>query len=215
MTVQNLNNFRVASFPVDLPLNGMASNAPFEFASEKGSIAVIRYVHLALKKMYPNLPVFISGRSTGGAVAISYAQHYDDICGAVAINPPYPDVNLLEYTFVFMEDSASNLDEILNSSGIALHPDSWRAFKEFMPKYLYPTRKSLSPTMIMISSNDPLNLSPEYREILQKFVDNDCYRELKIFNTDKNNLWDRKAHHLYNEVINSQYAFMSRTLGIE
>ena len=61
--------FRVASFPTDLPLNGMGSDAPFEFASEQGLMAVIRHVHLVLSRLYPHRPVFIAGRSQGGCAS--------------------------------------------------------------------------------------------------------------------------------------------------
>ena len=213
--VSNQNKkFRVASFPADLPLNGMASDSPFEFASERGIIAMIRHVHLVLRKLYPNLPIFISGRSTGGAAAISYAQHYDDISGVIAINPPYPDSELLQYTIKYMEDRANTLDELLNATGIALHPDSWNAFKIFMPLFSYTRRPSLSPTLILISSNDPLNFYPYYAQALQNFANENNNRTIQIINADNNNLWDRKLVDTYHEVVSSQFQFISHQLDL-
>ncbi|KPA11791.1 hypothetical protein MHK_008003, partial [Candidatus Magnetomorum sp. HK-1] len=112
--------FNAASFPLDLPLNGMSSNAPFELANQRGTQAMIRHAHLVLRQLYPNLPFFIAGRSTGGLAAISYAQHYKDINGVIAVNPPLPDIELLQYTIKYMEDKSEYLDDILNAPGVSL-----------------------------------------------------------------------------------------------
>ena len=152
--------FRVASFPTDLPLNGMGSEAPFEFASKAGLMAVLRHVHLVLSHLYPDRPVFIAGRSQGGIAAILYAQQYDDLAGAIAVNPPHPDPELFQFTIQYLEDKAKELAELLHAPGVTLHERSWDAYKTFTPSFNYPSKPSRSPILTLVSLGDPFNLFP-------------------------------------------------------
>ncbi|NEN95015.1 MAG: alpha/beta hydrolase [Moorea sp. SIO3I7] len=199
--------FRVASFPTDLPLNGMGSNAPFEFASEQGLITVIRHVHLVLSRLYPDRPVFIAGRSQGGIAAILYAQHYDDLAGAIAVNPPHPDPELFQFTVQYLEDKAKVLADLLHAPGVTLHERSWEAYKTFTPDFDYPSRPSLSPILTLVSLGDPFNLFPQYAHALKAFAENDEKNQLHILDAG-HNLWDRKSVETYREVINLQAQFM-------
>lgn len=198
--------FRVASFPTDLPLNGMGSDAPFEFASERGLMAVIRHVHLVLSRLYPRRPVFVSGRSQGGIAAILYAQHYRDVAGVIAVNPPHPDPELFRFTIDYLEDKASVLAELLHVPGVSLHQRSWDAYKTFTPSFDYPARASLSPTMVLVSLGDPFNLFPRYAHMLRAFAVGHN-RQLRIYDAG-HNLWDRKRSEIYREVIGHQAQFM-------
>ncbi|MEB3180923.1 MAG: hypothetical protein VKL59_18105, partial [Nostocaceae cyanobacterium] len=160
-SLPNGEKFRVASFPTDLPLNGMGSDAPFEFASELGLITMIRHVHLVLSRLYPQRPVFLAGRSQGGVAAILYAQHYEDLAGAIAVNPPHPDPELFQFTVTYLEDKAKVLADLLHAPGVTLHERSWNAYKTFTPNFDYPSRQSLSPILILVSLGDPFTLFPQ------------------------------------------------------
>ena len=153
--------FRVASFPTDLPLNGMGENVPFEFASEQGLMAVIRHVHLVLSRLYPDRPVFIAGRSQGGVAAILYAQWYDDFAGAIAVNPPHPDPQLFQFTVQCMEQKADVLDELLHAPGVTIHHRNWTAYKTFTPFFNYPYESLQSSILLLVSLGDPFNLFPQ------------------------------------------------------
>lgn len=203
--------FRVASFPTDLPLNGMGSDAPFEFASEHGLMTVIRHVHLVLSHLYPNRPVFIAGRSQGGIAAILYAQHYDDLAGAIAVNPPHPDPELFQFTVQYLEEKAEVLADLLHAPGVSLHHRSWEAYKTFTPNFNYPSRPSLSPILTLVSLGDPFNLFPEYAHAQKAFAENDPKNQLHILDAG-HNLWDRKSVETYREVINLQAQFMLKHL---
>lgn len=199
--------FRAASFPTDLPLNGMGSNAPFEFANEQGLVTMIRHVHLVLSRLYPNRPVFVSGRSQGGIAAILYAQHYDDLAGAIAVNPPHPDPELFEFTVTYLEDKAKVLAELLHAPGVTLHEPSWNAYKTFTPNFDYPSRQSLSPILVLVSLGDPFNLFPQYADAQKEFAEKEEKCQVEIMDAG-HNLWDRKSVDTYREVINLQAKFM-------
>ncbi|MBP0019969.1 MAG: alpha/beta fold hydrolase [Cyanobacteria bacterium SBLK] len=199
--------FRVASFPVDLPLNGMGSDAPFEFASEEGLMAVTRHVHLVLSRLYPDRPVFMAGRSQGGITAILYAQHYDDLAGAIAVNPPHPEPELFEFTVRYLEEKAAVLADLLHAPGVTLHERSWEGYKTFTPAFNYPSRRSLSPILILVSLGDPFNLFPQYAHALKAFADNDEQCQLHLLDAG-HNLWDRKTVETYRKVIGLQLDFM-------
>lgn len=203
----NGNKFRVASFPTDLPLNGMGSEAPFEFGSERGLMAVVRHVHLVLSKLYPDLPVFVGGRSQGGITSILYAQHYDDFAGAFAINPPHPDKQLFDYTVEYLESKAETLSELLHAPGVSLHQQSWDAYKTFTPSFNYPERTSLSPILILVSSGDTFNLFPKYGDELQAFGNQSELHQVHILDAG-HNLWDRRAADMYHRVMHLQAHFM-------
>lgn len=201
------HTFRAASFPTDLPLNGMGSDAPFEFGSKQGLMIVMRHVHLVLSRLYPNRPVFITGRSQGGITAILYAQQYTDIAGAIAVNPPHPDPELFQFTIDYLEGQADNLGELLHAPGVTMHTRSWQAYKTFTPSFDYPTKRSLSPTMILVSLGDPFNQFPRYAHMLQAFADSEEKCQVHIFDAG-HNLWDRKSVNTYHEVIGLQTKFM-------
>ena len=199
--------FRAASFPMDLPLTGMGVNAPFEFAGCEGLVAVIRHVHLVLSHLYPDRPVFLSGRSQGGIASLIYAQSYDDVAGVVAVNPPHPDPELFQFTIDFMESKADDLANLLHAPGVSLASDSWEAYKSFTPGLNYPDRKLLSPALVLVSLGDPFNLFPRYTEMLQVFADQDSLCRLKVFDAG-HNLWDRRITDTYHSVIGLQTSFM-------
>ncbi|NER78221.1 MAG: alpha/beta fold hydrolase, partial [Leptolyngbya sp. SIO1D8] len=199
--------FRIASFPTDLPLNGMGSDAPFEFASKQGLMTVMRHVHLVLSRLYPNRPVFMAGRSQGGVAAILYAQHYEDLAGAIAINPPHPDPELFRFTVQYLEDKANVLADLLHAPGVTLHDRSWEAYKTFTPSFDYPSMRSLSPILTLVSLGDPFNLFPQYAHALKAFTENDAKNQLYILDAG-HNLWNRKSTDTYREVINLQAQFM-------
>lgn len=198
---------RVASFPTDLPLNGMGSDAPFEFASKRGLMAVIRHVHLVLSKLYPKLPVFVGGRSQGGISAILYAQHYQDVSGAIAINPPHPDPELFQYTITYLEDKADTLSELLHAPGVSLHQRSWDAYKRFTPSFNYPKGETLAPILTFVSLGDTFNLFPKYAEALQAFADQDEKHQIEIVDAG-HNLWDRKSVEVYKNALFVQTQFI-------
>ncbi len=204
--------FRVASFPTDLPLNGMGTEAPFDFASKNGLMTMIRHVHLVLSQLYPHRPVFVAGRSQGGIAAILYAQHYDDLAGAIAINPPYPEEDLFQFTVKYLEDKAGVLADLLHAPGVTLHHRSWEGYKTFTPSFDYPSRQSLSSILILVSLGDPFNLFPQYAQALKAFSDNDEKHELHLLDAG-HNLWDRKSVDTYKEVINLQTQFMLRQMN--
>ena len=199
--------FRVASFPTDLPLNGMGSAAPFEFASEQGLVTVLRHVHLVLSRLYPDRPVFMAGRSQGGIASILYAQHYDDLAGAIAVNPPHPDPELFQFTIDYLESKAEVLAALLHTPGVTLHDNSWNAYKTFTPTFNYPSRPSRSPIMILVSLGDPFNLFPKYSHKIQEFADGDEKCQLHILDAG-HNLWSRKETETYQTVIQLQARFM-------
>ncbi len=199
--------FRVASFPTDLPLNGMGSDAPFEFASKQGLMTVIRHVHLVLSLLYPNRPVFITGRSQGGIAAILYAQHYDDLAGAIAVNPPHPDPELFQFTVEYLEGKAEVLADLLHAPGVTIHHRSWEAYKTFTPSFDYPSRSSLASILVLVSLGDPFNLFPQYAHALKEFAENEEKHKLHLLDAG-HNLWDRKSVDTYREVIGLQMQFM-------
>ncbi|NEN90147.1 MAG: alpha/beta hydrolase [Okeania sp. SIO3H1] len=206
--------FRVASFPTDLPLNGMGSEAPFEFASEQGLMIMLRHVHLVLSRLYPDRPVFIAGRSQGGIAAILYAQHYDDLAGAIAVNPPHPDPELFQFTVQYLEEKAEVLADLLHAPGVTLHSRSWEAYKTFTPEFNYPSRASLSPILTLVSLGDPFNLFPQYAHALKEFAENDQKCKLHILDAG-HNLWDRKSEDTYREVISLQTQFILNQMKYE
>lgn len=203
----NGNKFRIASFPTDLPLNGMGSDAPFNFGSERGLMAVIRHVHLVLSKLYPDLAIFVGGRSQGGIASILYAQHYDDFAGAIAINPPHPDQQLFNYTVEYLESKAEVLSELLHAPGVSLHQQSWDAYKAFTPSFNYPERTTLTPILTLASSGDTFNLFPEYGKALQTFGEQSNLHQVHILDAG-HNLWDRRATTMYQRVTLLQAHFM-------
>ncbi|MEM8641415.1 MAG: alpha/beta hydrolase [Cyanobacteria bacterium P01_G01_bin.54] len=200
-------NFRVASFPTDLPLNGMGDAAPWEFASEMGLITLLRHVHLVLAHLYPDRPVFMAGRSQGGVASILYAQHYADLAGAIAVNPPHPDPELFQFTVEYLEGKANILADLLHVPGVNLHEKSWNAYKTFTPAFNYPSRPLLSPLLNLVSLGDPFNLFPQYAEKLQEFADNDEKCDLQILDAG-HNLWSRKEAETYQIVIKLQIEFI-------
>jgi len=206
-SLPNGEKFRVACFPTDLPLNGMGSDAPFEFASEQGLITMIRHVHLVLSRLYPQRPVFLAGRSQGGVAAILYAQHYDDLAGVIAVNPPHPDPELFQFTVTYLEDKAKVLPDLLHAPGVTIHERSWDAYKTFTPNFDYPSRQPLSPILILVSLGDPFNLFPQYTHALKEFAEEYEKCQLTIFDAG-HNLWDRKSVDTYQKVINLQTQFM-------
>lgn len=205
--------FRVASFPTDLPLNGMGSDAPFEFASERGLMAVIRHTHLVLSLLYPKLPVFIGGRSQGGIASIMYAQSYDDVAGVIAINAPHPDPELFQFTIEYLESKADVLDELLHAPGVELHGRSWEAYKTFTPSFDYPSRQTLSPIMAMVSLGDPFNMFPQYADALRAFGQKSEKHHVHIIDSG-HNLWDRKSVDTYQKVLHMQSEFMLNQIQI-
>lgn len=207
-------NFRVASFPTDLPLNGMGTEAPFELASEQGCMAIIRHVHLVLSLLYPKRPVFVAGRSTGGMMSILYAQHYSDVAGVIAVNPPHPDPTLVGYTINYMEENADVLSELLASPTVSLHEPSWRAFKEFVPVSKYPSLPSLAPTLIFASANDSLNFSAEYIPALETFSEKNEKCTTHVINSSQNNLWNRKAEETYQKVVALHLQFVLNAIPV-
>lgn len=205
--------FRVASFPTDLPLNGMGTEAPFEFANETGLMAVLRHVHLVLSHLYPDRPVFIAGRSQGGIAAILYAQHYDDLAGAIAVNPPHPDPELFRFTVEYLENKAQVLAELLHAPGATLHERTWEAYKTFTPSFDYPSRPSLSHILTLVSLGDPFNLFPQYADAQKEFAEHDEKNQVHILDAG-HNLWDRKSAETYQDVINLQAQFMLNQMNI-
>ncbi|NEO86401.1 MAG: alpha/beta hydrolase [Spirulina sp. SIO3F2] len=199
--------FRVASFPTDLPLNGMGETAPWEFASEEGLVTMLRHVHLVLSRLYPNRPVFMGGRSQGGIASILYAQHYADLAGAIAVNPPHPDPELFRFTVEYLEGKASILADLLHVPGVSMHDPSWNAYKTFTPAFNYPAQPLLSPLLVLVSLGDPFNLFPQYAHKLQEFADNDEKCDLQILDAG-HNLWSRKEAETYQAVIKLQLDFM-------
>lgn len=209
----NGETFRVASFPTDLPLNGLGEDAPFEFASEEGLVTVIRHVHLVLSLLYPNRPVFIAGRSQGGIAAVLYAQHYGDVAGVIAVNPPHPDPELFQFTIDYLEDKADALAELLHAPGVTLHARSWEAYKTFTPAFDYPSRPSLAPTLLLVSLGDPFNSFPRYAQMLEACADSDENRQVHILDAG-HNLWDRKLVDTYQNVIGLQTQFMVNQMRV-
>ncbi len=205
--------FRAASFPMDLPLNGMGSEAPEDFFSERGLMAVIRHVHIVLSRIYPRRPVFVAGRSQGGIAAILYAQRYSDVAGVVAVNPPHPDPELFQFTIDYLEDKAGVLGELLHAPGVTLHQASWDAYKTFTPSFDYPARPSRAPTLLLVSLGDPFNLFPRYAEMLKLFADSGENRHLHVFDTG-HNVWDRKQVDMYQSVISLQTRFMLAQMSV-
>jgi hypothetical protein len=206
--------FRAASFPADLPLNGMGIDAPFEFASEAGLMSTVRHIHLVLSRLYPDRPVFIGGRSQGGITAILYGQHYADVAGVFAVNPPHPDPELFQYTIDYMEAKADKLTELLHAPGVSLHQRSWEGYKQFTPTFNYPERTSKRPTLILVSLGDTFNLFPKYAHMLGQFVDTNAQCTLHLFDAG-HNLWDRKLTDTYAEVISIQTQFMLNSADIQ
>lgn len=209
----NGETFRVASFPTDLPVNGMGSDAPFEFASDQGLMTVIRHVYLVLSRLYPDRPVFIAGRSQGGVAAILYAQHYNDLAGAIAVNPPHPDPELFQFTVEYLEDKAEVLADLLHAPGVTLHNRSWQAYKTFTPTFDYPSRPLLSSALILVSLGDPFNLFPQYADALKAFADEREKCQLHILDAG-HNLWDRKCVETYRQVISLQIQFMLHKIDL-
>lgn len=206
-------NFRVASFPTDLPLNGMGEGAPFEFASKTGLMLVIRHVQLILSHLYPERPTFVVGRSQGGVAAILYAQHYDDVAGAIAVNPPHPDPELFDFTVKYLEDKAAVLADLLHAPGVSLHEQSWKAYKTFTPSFDYPSSPSLSPILTFVSLGDPFNLFPKYADAQKKFAETDVKNQVHILDAG-HNLWDRKQEETYQTVISLHARFMLEQMNV-
>lgn len=205
--------FNVASFPADLPLNGMGWEAPFEFASEHGLMLVVRHLHLVLSHLYPGRPVFVVGRSQGGLAAILYAQHHADVAGAIAINPPHPDPELFQYTVDYLEERAGRLSELLFTPGISLHRPSWEAYKAFTPSCDYPARRTLAATQVLVGMGDTFNYFPKYADMLKAFGKGSPLRQVFTFDVG-HNLWDRKATEMYRRVISTQTNLMLRQVKL-
>lgn len=210
------NGLRVASFPMDLPFNGMGSDAPDIFFSEVGLVKVIRHAHLVLSHLYPGRPVFVGGRSQGGAAAILYGQHYPDVGGVFAVNPPYPDDELIEYSVEFLEEKADVLDELLHCPGVSLHDRSWTGFKDFTLKYTYPLRPSLVPTLIYVSLFDDCNKFPLYEKKVKEFCEEPQgkgrgTRKALTFEAG-HNLWDRRGK-LYDLIISEHCNFITNAVS--
>ena len=201
------DTFRAASFPADLPLNGMGSDAPFEFAGKAGLLAVIRHIHLVLSRLYPDRPVFLSGRSQGGIASILYGQHYADIAGIIAVNPPHPEPELFQFTIDYLESIIDDLANLLHTPGAGLHIRSWEAYKHFTPAFNYPDNRLRCPALILVSLGDPFNLFPQYAHSLKAFADGDELCQLELLDAG-HNLWDRKSVDTYHTAIGLQTEFM-------
>ena len=62
---------RYYSVPLDMPLNGMGSDAPGSFATAEGTLAVLRHCELIMMYLYPGLPLGVAGRSQGALIAMA------------------------------------------------------------------------------------------------------------------------------------------------
>jgi len=99
-------------------------------------------------------------------------------------------------------------DELLHAPGVSLHHRSWDAYKTFTPRFDYPSRRSLAPTLILVSLGDPFNSFPRYAEALRSFSDADRHRRRLHVMDAGHNLWDRKSVDTYQEVIGLQVQLM-------
>jgi len=157
---QGDQKFRMASYALDITLNGLGDGAPFEFASEGGSIEVIRHLRLILGILNPQLKnqVFLAGRSQGGLAAMSYAARYSDILGVVAVNPSSTRTDVIEAS-LRVGDSGSK--GVFTGFETKLHTRAWFAYKyftSFYGAYDSPSHRSdletRPPVLVMLSTQD-------------------------------------------------------------
>lgn len=157
------NRFRALASPTDITLNGMAGKAPYVFGSRRGTMAMMRNVHLIMHVLNPHLKIVWAGRSQGGLISKAYAQTHNDynFVAAIANNPTYPTGDLYEYS-----NSIHCDEEKLKEHGLddRFHVYSWRSYHEFTPQYadVVTTGRNLVPVMVQASENDRGYRQPDY-----------------------------------------------------
>lgn len=207
-------NIRAASFPMDLPLNGLAEHAPFFMSSSRGNIAVLRHIVLYLKIKYPGKPIFIGGRSQGGLVALEYARYYSDVAGVMAMNPSHSDQRVIDFSInTSVNDRGTLYKDEVKSPMTLLHFPSWAAYKAFTNKYTAHQNPSQVPVLLLLSRADPSYPQPLYLDLYRSFqAEQPDMRQVVEFPVDKHNLWARKDEELYPQVIQEMAGFIHRVL---
>jgi len=210
-TMNNGQKVRFAAFPTDLPLNGLGRQAPFAFGSPEAIMQSIRHVHLILSLRYPNLPVYIAGRSQGGLAAITYAQRYHDVAGVIAVNPSHPNTQIIRGSVRIHEDPTI-LGEIWQ--GVKLDPKTWTAYKTFTSQFRLEQR-SAAPTLIMLGDADLSYPKHNYLFAFRKFVQTDRNnRGMVILEKGEHNLWNLKDVPQLHRVVSLMGEFLLQPASI-
>jgi len=202
----NNTKVRFAAFPMDLPLANLGKDAPFSFGSPKAVVQSVRHVHLILRLKYPDRPVFIAGRSQGGLVAIHYVQAFNDVAGAIAMNPAHPDSGIVKRSLAVLNDPAL-LDIMI--AGADIDPKSFAAHEVFTHRFSI-NRQSLAPTLLLLGGSDPSYPPQEvffdaYKSFARQQPD---HRRVMLVEQGEHNLWNNKNVPFYTEIVRAMGKFM-------
>ncbi len=208
--------WRMASYALDVTLNGLGDGAPLFFATEAGSIEVLRHLHLILKILNPHLKdkVFLAGRSQGGLIGMSYIQKYKDALGVVAVNPSSSRQDVVDAS-LRVGDAGS--PGVFTGFKTSLHPRAWKAYKLFTPHFEAFDHTADTPALIMLSSQDSSyhdELLPRevYEEHLRSYVDAQSGRRLLSFDYG-HDLWVYRNNPHFDAVVKEMAQFFVQALA--
>jgi pimeloyl-ACP methyl ester carboxylesterase len=213
LRISDQKKLRMLTIPLDPPLNGLGSEAPYRFGHPDAVMEVVRHAHLVLQTLVPGKPFFVIGRSQGGLNALEYAARYH-VMGAIALNPSSPDPEILRITIKEHEDMTLPENEArAKESGFdtRFHTLSWTAHHDFTPAYTMGSRQSLSPSLVQFGTDDwgyPQHLYRPYWEKWSTHQPDD--RELRDYNGG-HNLWMRprgEKEELFTQVVGDMARFM-------
>jgi len=144
---------RTLAIGLDSTGQGLASGSAHMFNSPEYSVEMLRHNVLIMKLLYPEIPVFLAGRSQGGLQALEYATFHSDVAGVFALNPTSIDPLLHAHTIKIHEGVP--LSESFGMGSIALDEAAWSAFKDVTLNFSYTNRAPLVPVHYLVGKSDP------------------------------------------------------------
>lgn len=192
--MQNGEPFRALGVPLDVTLNGMAEYAPYIFGSRRGSMAMIRHVHLIVRAMYPHLKIAIGGRSQGGLLALAYGQTYADhgLVATIAANPTFPRGEILREANII---NSNPNEEELKAKGLdsKFHPYSWRSYLEFTERDYARVidEKSLVRALVHVGELDHGYPQPGYTNAYRAWMALQPHGEFELIREADHHFWSR------------------------
>lgn len=144
---------RTLAIGLDSTGQGLANGPATLFNSPEYSVEMIRHNVLIMKLLFPEVPVFVGGRSQGGLQALEYASRYNGVAGIFALNPTSIDPLLHAHTINIHE--GVSLSESFGMGQIELDEAAWGAFKDVTLDFSYTSRAPLAPVHYLVGKSDP------------------------------------------------------------
>lgn len=185
---------RLISFPMDMPLNGMAEGAPYGLGHPDGVMAVLHHARLILGALYPGKKFFMVGRSQGGLNVLEYASRYTDVERVVALNPSSPDDHIYHECIRNHEEMAlpENI-EAARAKGFDchFHAKSWTAHADYTPLYHVEKAPTLVPALIQLGDEDTSYPQPYFMDHWKAWTLVQPEHRRAIVYHGAHNLWTR------------------------